>query len=38
MVFTERRGSDRTLIECGRDVDVLVTEFPPPHFGREEFY
>ena len=28
--------SDGILIEWDRDIDVLVTVFPPSHFGREE--
>ena len=30
--FYRKEESDRTLMECGRDVDVLVTELPPPSF------
>ena len=37
MVFLEGGRSDGTLIEWGRNVDVLVAVFPPPHFGREEY-
>ena len=34
--FYRREGrSDGILIEWDRDVDVLVTLFPLPHFGRE---
>ena len=35
--FYRREGrSDGILIKWDRDADVLVTRFPPPHFGREE--
>ena len=30
------RESDKVLIEWDRDIDVLVTVFPPTYFGREE--
>ena len=37
--FYRREGrNDRILIEWDRDVDVLVTVFPPHHFGREECF
>ena len=37
MVFTGRNGRrDGILIEWERDVDILVTVFPPPHFGRDQ--
>ena len=28
--------NDGTLIEWGRDIDVFVAVFTPPHFGRRE--
>ena len=34
--YKGERRNDETLIEWGRDVDVLVAVFPPPHLGREE--
>ena len=37
MFSTEGRGGvTEFLIEWDRDVDVLVTMFPPPRFGRQE--
>ena len=35
--YRREERSDEILIEWDRDVDILVTVFLPPHFGREEF-
>ena len=34
--YRREERSDEILIEWDRDVDILVTVFLPPHFGREE--